>query len=237
VSLVLYYSLLLYVQAPTRFDVFPEYFMFQGNDDLFRRSNRASGADGGKVRVIRAPPLPPPATAPVAGGKVEEVHPAEYTLSFIPRERDEWRTMGDNPQLWTMAAVHYFGQLPSSLPLAKSHGYVIPPSSPTPTPTPAPLESQPSAATDNLKTDTSIPSVVVSYQPPSLHAPPPETTLPIKCELPRGARPSDLPIYCPPQLPRPPSFRCRDDTADIPWHSINDDYCDCTDGSDEPGKC
>lgn len=31
------------------------------------------------------------------------------------------------------------------------------------------------------------------------------------------------------------SFRCLDDSGSIPVEFVNDDYCDCTDGSDEPG--
>lgn len=30
-------------------------------------------------------------------------------------------------------------------------------------------------------------------------------------------------------------FTCLDKSATIPWNKVNDDYCDCLDGSDEPG--
>ncbi|CAG0911892.1 unnamed protein product [Cyprideis torosa] len=31
------------------------------------------------------------------------------------------------------------------------------------------------------------------------------------------------------------TFKCLTSSQDIPWESVNDDYCDCDDGSDEPG--
>ena len=30
-------------------------------------------------------------------------------------------------------------------------------------------------------------------------------------------------------------FTCLDSSHSIPWPNVNDDYCDCDDGSDEPG--
>jgi len=42
---------------------------------------------------------------------------------------------------------------------------------------------------------------------------------------------SDIALYDPNQ-----DFRCLDGSQTIPFAHINDDYCDCKDGSDEPGK-
>ena len=39
-----------------------------------------------------------------------------------------------------------------------------------------------------------------------------------------------LPFYDPSK-----DFTCLDGLLTIPFNSVNDDYCDCSDGSDEPG--
>ena len=39
-----------------------------------------------------------------------------------------------------------------------------------------------------------------------------------------------LPFYDPSK-----DFTCLDGSLTVAFSSVNDDYCDCTDGSDEPG--
>lgn len=46
----------------------------------------------------------------------------------------------------------------------------------------------------------------------------------------RGVQPSNIALYDPDR-----EFRCLDGSQTIPFAHINDDYCDCVDGSDEPG--
>lgn len=47
---------------------------------------------------------------------------------------------------------------------------------------------------------------------------------------PRGVSLSKAPLYSPSK-----DFTCLDGSATIPFTQVNDDYCDCFDGSDEPG--
>jgi protein kinase C substrate 80K-H len=47
-----------------------------------------------------------------------------------------------------------------------------------------------------------------------------------------GVAPTLAPRYSPLSSD---SWKCLDGSKEIPWLSVNDDYCDCPDGSDEPG--
>jgi len=47
---------------------------------------------------------------------------------------------------------------------------------------------------------------------------------------PRGVSLTKAPLYDPTK-----DFTCLDGSGPIPWSHVNDDYCDCRDGSDEPG--
>jgi protein kinase C substrate 80K-H len=50
----------------------------------------------------------------------------------------------------------------------------------------------------------------------------------------RGVAPELRARYAP-SASTPSTWRCLDDSHVIPWTAVNDDYCDCPDGSDEPG--
>ncbi len=52
------------------------------------------------------------------------------------------------------------------------------------------------------------------------------------CAL-RGVDPASIHLYA--NLGAKKHFTCLDGSATIPVGNINDDYCDCLDGSDEPG--
>ncbi|EPQ27727.1 uncharacterized protein PFL1_04864 [Pseudozyma flocculosa PF-1] len=53
----------------------------------------------------------------------------------------------------------------------------------------------------------------------------------------RGVAPSDAHRYVPYTTPATGQqrWKCLDGSKDIKWSAVNDDYCDCPDGSDEPG--
>ena len=48
----------------------------------------------------------------------------------------------------------------------------------------------------------------------------------------KGVHPSLYPKYVPKSSN---TWSCLDGSLSIPWSAVNDDYCDCPDGSDEPG--
>lgn len=47
-----------------------------------------------------------------------------------------------------------------------------------------------------------------------------------------GVHPSEIQKYTP---TKSNTWRCLDGSKEISWNAVNDDYCDCPDGSDEPG--
>ncbi|KZS97681.1 hypothetical protein SISNIDRAFT_449236 [Sistotremastrum niveocremeum HHB9708] len=61
--------------------------------------------------------------------------------------------------------------------------------------------------------------------------------LPVRAEPPHvfGVRPALAPLYTPICSKTPPTWKCLDGSLEIPFSAVNDDYCDCPDGSDEPG--
>ncbi|KAG8955039.1 hypothetical protein FRC03_011300 [Tulasnella sp. 419] len=48
----------------------------------------------------------------------------------------------------------------------------------------------------------------------------------------KGVDPSKANLYVPSSSQ---TWKCLDGSKEIPWSAVNDDYCDCNDGSDEPG--
>lgn len=57
--------------------------------------------------------------------------------------------------------------------------------------------------------------------------------LPLNYTCTRGLFPDQQPHYYRQSLLK--IFKCANDTKTIPFESVNDGYCDCLDGSDEPG--
>lgn len=52
-----------------------------------------------------------------------------------------------------------------------------------------------------------------------------------------GVHPQKAALYTPITSTNPPTWKCLNDSSHvIPFSAVNDDYCDCEDGSDEPGK-
>jgi protein kinase C substrate 80K-H len=51
--------------------------------------------------------------------------------------------------------------------------------------------------------------------------------------LPRGADPAAAAAYVAARSSG--TFACLDGSRQVPLHAINDDFCDCVNGSDEPG--
>lgn len=51
----------------------------------------------------------------------------------------------------------------------------------------------------------------------------------------RGVQPHLVTKYVPGSSEGLQTWTCLDGSKQIPWSAVNDDYCDCPDGSDEPG--
>lgn len=58
--------------------------------------------------------------------------------------------------------------------------------------------------------------------------------LPISAEVPQvlGVLPILVSRYVP---SHENTWKCLDGSKEIPFSAVNDDYCDCSDGTDEPG--
>ncbi|KDQ06993.1 hypothetical protein BOTBODRAFT_167442 [Botryobasidium botryosum FD-172 SS1] len=63
----------------------------------------------------------------------------------------------------------------------------------------------------------------------------PVLTLPVysKPVIPVGVDPQRASLYSP--IPGTALWKCLDGSGEIPFSAVNDDFCDCKDGSDEPG--
>ena len=55
-------------------------------------------------------------------------------------------------------------------------------------------------------------------------------------DRPHGVSPQLAARYVPTKKGSVEVWQCLDGSKSIDWSAVNDDYCDCPDGSDEPGK-
>ncbi|PWN52144.1 hypothetical protein IE53DRAFT_361022 [Violaceomyces palustris] len=69
----------------------------------------------------------------------------------------------------------------------------------------------------------------------SLFSTPPTLAQQAIQDTPRGLNPEDASKYLPIETDGQKVWKCLDSDVVIPFDAINDDYCDCPDGSDEPG--
>jgi protein kinase C substrate 80K-H len=51
----------------------------------------------------------------------------------------------------------------------------------------------------------------------------------------KGINSSHLSFYSPVPGSSPPLWKCLNSSQEILYSALNDDYCDCEDGTDEPG--
>ena len=54
-------------------------------------------------------------------------------------------------------------------------------------------------------------------------------------DRPRGVSPELAARYVPARKGSSQVWQCLDGSQTIDWSAVNDDFCDCPDGSDEPG--